>query len=113
VPTSFFYLQNSAQKAKFKIQKICDFESFHSPKVREKIVKMLDFYIWFSVCSQKYRRMIKALHKLLIENWPNIRRDDNLTGRELFHKALITSVVTQCKSLLSGLTLYKTLRRNW
>jgi len=57
-------------KAKLKIQKKSDFESFHSPKVREKLVKMLDFYIWFSVCSQKYRRMIKALHKLLTEIWP-------------------------------------------
>jgi hypothetical protein len=31
-------------KAKLKIQKLCDFESFQPPKVREKIVKMLDFF---------------------------------------------------------------------
>jgi hypothetical protein len=77
VPTSFFICKILPKTKTKNSKKICDFESFHSPKVRKKIVKMLDFYIWFSVCSQKYRRMINAIHKLLIEIWPNIPRGDH------------------------------------
>jgi hypothetical protein len=35
-----------------------DFGGFQLPEVR----KSSDFYTWFSVCSQKYRRMITGLY---------------------------------------------------
>jgi hypothetical protein len=51
------------QKVKFKIQKSSDFGVFQSPEMREKkVVKITRFYVWFLVCSQDYRRMIKDLY---------------------------------------------------
>jgi hypothetical protein len=62
----FIFLAKFPQKAKlnFKISKIVsDIGGFQSPEVREKKSKKTpDFYIWFSVCSQKYRRIINKFY---------------------------------------------------
>jgi hypothetical protein len=37
-----------------------DFQMFQSPELREKDSKLSDSYMWFSLCSQTYRKMVKA-----------------------------------------------------
>jgi hypothetical protein len=61
-------LARFCQKENFKILNLKrnDFGCFYSPKVREEknnlILKTPYLYTWFSLSSQKYRKMIKDLY---------------------------------------------------
>jgi hypothetical protein len=47
------------KNSKFKIS---DFGGFQSAEVRKKKVKIARLHLWFPLCSETYRRMIKHLY---------------------------------------------------
>jgi hypothetical protein len=58
--------------------------------VKKKIVNNLpDFYIWFSICSQSYRRMIKVL-MVYCKIWLNLSKDDCHLFLNIFPWMIIT-----------------------
>jgi hypothetical protein len=57
----FFFLWKLRQKAKFR--KLNNLEGFLLPEMKKEKVKIAKFHIFgFSLCSQRYRRMIKDLY---------------------------------------------------
>jgi hypothetical protein len=72
----WFYRRNLAKKwnLNFKFQSRSDFQSFQLPKVENCKISC----IWFSLCSQKYKRMIKDLYFIFLVDsqiWLNLHKD--------------------------------------